>query len=63
MGTRSLRQMLNSVDRLFNDPFFDTPAPGTVASNFRTPWDVKEDGDAFSLRFDMPGLSKEEVTI
>lgn len=60
VGDRSLRQMLNTVERLFADPIFGSPSPAT-ALDLRTPWDVKEDDDAYKLRFDMPGLSKEEV--
>jgi len=63
VGSRSLKQMLNTVDRIFDDPLFGSPAPATVALDFRTPWDVKEDDDAFRLRFDMPGLSKDEVKV
>jgi HSP20 family protein len=61
VGNRSLKQMLNTVDRLF-DPFLGSAAPAAVAVDFRTPWDVKEDDDAFRLRLDMPGLSKDEVS-
>lgn len=62
VGSRSLKQMLNTVDRLF-DPFWGSAAPAAVAVDFRTPWDVKEDDDAFRLRLDMPGLSKDEVKV
>ncbi|XP_024380927.1 small heat shock protein, chloroplastic [Physcomitrium patens] len=62
VGDRSLRQMLNTVERLFADPIFGSPSPAT-ALDLRTPWDVKEDDDAYKLRFDMPGLSKEEVKV
>nr|AAF19021.1 chloroplast-localized small heat shock protein [Funaria hygrometrica] len=62
IGDRSLKQMLNTVDRLFADPFFGSP-PSATALDLRTPWDVKEDADAYKLRFDMPGLSKEEVKV
>lgn len=64
MGNRSLKQMLNTVDRLFDDHFFSLPSAPSTATvrDFRTPWDVKEDDDAFRLRFDMPGLTKDEVS-
>lgn len=64
-GNRTLKQMLNTVDRLFDDPFFSAAPsrPTSVALDFRTPWDVKEDESAFRLRFDMPGLQKDEVRV
>ncbi|KAG0562153.1 hypothetical protein KC19_9G121800 [Ceratodon purpureus] len=62
MGTRSLRQMLNTMERLFDDPLLGM-TPASIASDFRAPWNVKEDDDAFRLRFDMPGLGKDEVKV
>nr|AAF19022.1 chloroplast-localized small heat shock protein 22 [Funaria hygrometrica] len=65
LGNKSLRQMLNTVDRLFDDPFFSAAPsrPTGIALDFRTPWDVKEDNESFRLRFDMPGLGKDEVKV
>ena len=31
--------------------------------NFRVPYDILEDEKSYKLRFDMPGLSKEEVKV
>lgn len=64
MGTTSLMQMLNTIDRIFDDHLLRTPSTSVALPvDFRTPWDVKEDDDAFRLRLDMPGLSKEEVSV
>lgn len=54
--------MMNTIERLFDDPLAGLP-PASIAMDFRTPWDVKEDDDAFRLRFDMPGLGKDEVKV
>lgn len=47
------------MDRLFDDTM---TTPGTM-SEMRTPWDVMEDQNEFKMRFDMPGLSKEDVKV
>jgi len=60
LPNRSLRQMLDTVDRLFDNSFPTLYSP-SQSSTLRTPWDVLETDNAYKLRFDMPGLSKEEV--
>ncbi|KAG6552641.1 hypothetical protein Mapa_005841 [Marchantia paleacea] len=66
---RSLRQMLDSMDRMFDDPFF-SPArqmlplgSKQLRNRIRTPWDVMEDEKAYLLRVDIPGFSKEQVKV
>ncbi|KAJ3673738.1 hypothetical protein LUZ60_005730 [Juncus effusus] len=53
---RTLSQMLN-----FMDQFLDTPFAGR--GSFRTGWDAREDDNAFYLKVEMPGLSKEDVKV
>nr|ACN40804.1 unknown [Picea sitchensis] len=64
---RTMRQMLDTMDRLFDDAFmFPTSSRGTSrdnSSSVRTPWDVMENEKEFKMRFDMPGLSKEDVKV
>ncbi|KAJ3682566.1 hypothetical protein LUZ60_015139 [Juncus effusus] len=63
---RTMRQMLDTMDRLFDDAM---TYPGTVSkrspsgsnAEMRAPWDIMEDEKEVKMRFDMPGLTKEEV--
>ncbi|XP_073008976.1 small heat shock protein, chloroplastic-like [Typha latifolia] len=60
---RTMRQMLDTMDRLFDDVMsFPVSSRGSVGE-MRTPWDIMEDEKEVRMRFDMPGLSKEEVKV
>ncbi|KAJ6791269.1 heat shock protein26 [Iris pallida] len=56
---RTMRQMLETMDRMFEDAM---SFPGS-AGDVRVPWDVAEDEKEVRMRIDMPGLSKEEVKV
>lgn len=64
---RNLRSMIDTMDRVFDDPILSRPRSGGRLSSFaqasRPPWDFVETGDAFRMRIDLPGLSKEEVKV
>jgi len=61
-ANRTLTQMMDSVNRLF-DGFLPSRTDGDVVENFRVPYDIMEDEKSYKLRFDMPGLGKEEVKV
>ncbi|XP_002974726.2 small heat shock protein, chloroplastic [Selaginella moellendorffii] len=62
---RSLRQMLDTIDRYVDSPAAFPAALGGVSprTSMRTPWDIVEKPEAFIIRVDMPGLDKSEVSI
>lgn len=64
---RNLRVMIDRMGRAFDDPFFArswmVPGGQSGAGAARPPWDFVETDDAFKMRLDLPGLSKEEVKV
>ncbi|KAL4565641.1 hypothetical protein LXL04_029744 [Taraxacum kok-saghyz] len=59
--TRSLSQILNMMDQFTDTPFMSTAIGGGFGA--RRGWDAKEDDNTLYLRFDMPGLDKENIKI
>ncbi len=58
--------MLTTIDRFFNDPFFDLErsffAPvKSSPSSFKT--DIKDNGDSFLLEAELPGFKKEDISL
>uniref|UniRef100_A0A0C9QP30 TSA: Wollemia nobilis Ref_Wollemi_Transcript_15259_1040 transcribed RNA sequence n=1 Tax=Wollemia nobilis TaxID=56998 RepID=A0A0C9QP30_9CONI len=60
---RTMRQMLGTMDRLFENAFPSSHSMREGQSGFRTPWDMMESDTEVKMRFDMPGLSKEDVKV
>ncbi|KAK4777326.1 hypothetical protein SAY87_017513 [Trapa incisa] len=62
---RAMRQMLDTMDRIFEDSMMlpGSGWTGQTGREIRTPWDIHEDEHEIKMRFDMPGLSKEDVRV
>lgn len=64
-STRSLSQIMNMMDQFAENPFLAATRLGGSGFGLgtRRGWDAKEDDEALNLRFDMPGLDKDNVKI
>ncbi|PUZ41946.1 hypothetical protein GQ55_9G543900 [Panicum hallii var. hallii] len=64
---RTMRQMLDTMDRLFDDavgfPMATRRSPSAGGGEVRLPWDIVEDEEEVKMRFDMPGLARDEVKV
>eukprot|EP00252_Welwitschia_mirabilis_P004675 TRINITY_DN1496_c1_g1_i2.p1 TRINITY_DN1496_c1_g1~~TRINITY_DN1496_c1_g1_i2.p1 ORF type:complete len:149 (+),score=39.18 TRINITY_DN1496_c1_g1_i2:212-658(+) len=62
---RTMRQMLDTMDRLFDDALMVSPGSRfrEASRPMRAPWDMVEDENQVKVRLDMPGLSKEDVKV
>jgi HSP20 family protein len=62
--SRNASDLARSFDRLFDDSFDRFFAPAAQASNLRSPaLDVSESDRAYTVKLDLPGVTKEDVKI
>ncbi|CAL5381699.1 unnamed protein product [Camellia sinensis] len=67
---RTVQQMMETMERMMKDPFVYTsewPSPTLTEtggySRGRTPWEIKEGEEEYKMRFDMPGMTKDDVKV
>lgn len=58
-----MRQMLDTMDRIFEDAMVLPGRRSQAGGEIRSPWDIQEDEHEIRMRFDLPGLSKEDVKV
>ncbi|KAI7987263.1 hypothetical protein LOK49_LG13G01895 [Camellia lanceoleosa] len=67
---RTVQQMMETMERMMEDPFVYTSEwPSSTLTETggynrgRTPWEIKEGEGEYKMRFNMPGMTKDDVKV
>lgn len=69
---RAVQQMIETMERIMEDPFaysgtsfpsLDGSDGGMGYRRGRTPWEIKEGVGEYNMRFDMPGMARDDVRV
>ncbi|GMH01529.1 hypothetical protein Nepgr_003368 [Nepenthes gracilis] len=67
---RTVQQMMDTMERMIEDPLvFNGAWPSRLTNETggyargRTPWEIKEGENEYKMRFDMPGMTKDDVKV
>jgi HSP20 family protein len=63
-GTRSLRQIVGTMDKLLDaSSLVNLPQDAVARPYGRLPWDIIEAEDCYHMRIDLPGFNRDEVKV
>ncbi|XP_073131096.1 small heat shock protein, chloroplastic-like [Henckelia pumila] len=65
-SARTMQQMMDTMDIMMEEYPFGYGGrkwPESTGGRGRTPWDIKEAETEYKMRFDMPGMTKQDVKV
>lgn len=60
---KTMRQMLDTMDHLLENSLAFPAVQRSPPDHVRAPWEIKDDEHEIKMRFDMPGLDKDDVKV